>query len=104
MVASNADLLDILKYHNSKESENRNIGWYINKINKIGKEDDYAGSFLAAQMYRNNLNILGLIQRQIKKDDDKIMILMGATHIAMFKDFIQYIPEWELIDLNGVIE
>ena len=97
-------LSEVILHWNTEFEYKRNIGWYVNSINKIGNDNDFAGSWLAANMYRNNLNILSLIQRKVEKQDKKIMVLMGSAHTAMLKDLIRYIPDWEIVDLNTVIK
>lgn len=104
LVEAEADLTDILRHWNSSAEDQRNLGWYVNIINRIGSDDNYAGSNLATNMYKNNLNILGLLQRKVEAKDKRIVVLFGSAHTAMLKDLIRYIPDWKVVDLMSVIE
>ena len=98
------ELIEVILHWNTEFENKRNIGWYVNSINKIGNNNDFTGSWLAANMYRNNLNILSLIQKRVERKDKKIMVLMGSAHTAMLKDLIRYIPDWETVELSTVIK
>jgi len=45
-----------------------------------------------------------IIQKSVEESDERIMILGGNSHIAMFKEFIDYNPEWKPIELKDILK
>ncbi len=43
-------------------------------------------------------------QKTVENEDKRILILSGASHIAMFKDFIDQNPKWKTIELKEIME
>lgn len=104
LVNKKATLVEILKHWDSEQEKKANVGLYINVINKVGSSDNFVGSYLNSEWYKRNLNILSNIQRSIEHEDTKIMILMGAGHTALLEDFIEYIPNWKIINIKEIVE
>ena len=72
--------------------------------NQAGKKDNFIGAYLASEWYKRNLYMYSLIQKSTSLKDDKIMILAGASHIGMFKDFIDKNPEWRTKELKEIMK
>ena len=104
LVNSTKSVTEILYYLNDDKNRKADLGWYLNFANKAGSEKDSVGSFLASEWYRRNLVMYSNIQKQINTNDKKIMILSGASHIAVFKDFISYNPKWNTIELKEIMK
>lgn len=103
IIQSKPSIKEVLRFLNSEENLNRNLGFYLNKINRAGSIEDYAGSYLVSEWYRRNLHIYANIQNRIEPGDQRIMVLMGAGHIAILKDFMEYDDQWDLIALSEVL-
>ncbi|WP_310379218.1 DUF5694 domain-containing protein [Flavobacterium sp.] len=97
------DLLKCLYYFNSAELRERDIPWYVGKINDSDKLGTYVGAFLASEWYRRNLYMLANIQKQTNEGDNRIMILAGASHITMFLDLLKHDGNYKIIELKDVI-
>lgn len=93
-------LLDL----NSKESIAADIGWYIGTANRAGKKDNFVGAFLVSEWYRRNLYMYSLIQKLTEAKDDKIMVLLGASHAGMMREFVKYDPNFEIIELETILK
>jgi hypothetical protein len=93
-------LLDI----NTKASNEDNIGWYLETATKGGTKDNFVGAFLVSEWYRRNLYIYALIQKLTESKDDKIMVLLGAGHTAMIREFVKHNPEFEIVELATVLK
>jgi len=93
-------LLDI----NTKASIEGNIGWYLQTAIKGGKKDNFVGAFLVSEWYRRNLYMYALIQKLTESQDDKIMVLLGAGHTAMIREFVEHNPEFEIVELATVLK
>lgn len=103
LFSSKKPLTDILYYHNDESYRKSDINWYLSVANQGGNKDNFVGSYLASEWYRRNLYMYSIIQKTVEKNDEKIMILAGASHIGMFKDFIDKNPEWKTTELKEII-
>ncbi len=104
MFASNKLLSEILFYNNDQENRKLDINWYLSVANQGGTKDNFVGAYLASEWYRRNLYMYSIIQKTIEKNDKKIMILAGASHIGMFKDYIDKNPEWKTTELKDIMQ
>ncbi|MFZ0597596.1 MAG: DUF5694 domain-containing protein [Flavobacterium sp.] len=93
-------LLDI----NTKASNDDNVKWYLETAIKGGKTDDFVGAYLVSEWYRRNLYMYALIQKLTESKDDKIMVLLGAGHTAMIREFVEHNPEFEIVELATVLK
>jgi Family of unknown function (DUF5694) len=74
----------------NKISERRSdIGGYITQFNRAGGLDNFVGAYLNSEWYKRNLYMYALMQKYIEEKDTKVMVLLGSSHIAMFKEFIE---------------
>jgi hypothetical protein len=103
LFSSNKTLSEILFYENENTKRKEDINWYLSLANQGGDKGNFIGAYLASEWYRRNLYMYSIIQKEIVEKDDKIMILAGASHIAMFKDFMDYNPEWKAIELKEIM-
>lgn len=104
LVISTKSVTEILYFLNDDKNRKNDLAWYLNFANKAGSEKDSIGSFLASEWYRRNLIMYSNIQKQINNKDKKIMILSGASHIAVLKDFIGYNPKWKAVELKEIMK
>lgn len=101
---SNKTLSEFIFYYNEQQYRKEDINWYLSLANQGGELNNFVGSYLTSEWYRRNLQMYAIIQKSIEKKDKKIMILGGSSHIAMFKDFIDYNPNWKTIELKEIMK
>jgi hypothetical protein len=101
---SKYSLTELLKDYNTKEWNAAGVKWYIQKANKAGKTDNFVGAYLVSEWYRRNLYMYSLIQKLTENKDDKIMVLLGAGHTAMLREFIKYDSDFEIVELATVLK
>lgn len=101
---SKYSLTKLLLDYNSKESVAEDLGWYLGIGNVAGKTDNFVGAFLVSEWYRRNLYMYSLIQKLTEAKDNKIMVLLGASHAAMMREFIKYDPNFEVIELETILK
>ena len=104
LVQEEKSLVEIFNYLNSPEQRRFDLGAYLNAINKAGNLDNTIGSFLASEWMKRNIYTYGLIQKYIDKEDKQIMILMGASHIAVLENLIRFNPKWKVVELSTIME
>lgn len=93
-------LLDL----NSKKSIAEDLEWYIGTANRAGKNDNFVGSYLVSEWYRRNLYMYSLVQKLTDAKDTKVVVLLGASHAAMIREFIKYDPNFEIIELETILK
>lgn len=103
LFSSNKSLSDIIFYHNDKKFRQSDINWYLSIANQGGVKNNFVGAYLASEWYRRNLYMYSIIQKTVESEDKRIMILGGASHIGMFKDFIDKNPEWKTTELKEIM-
>jgi hypothetical protein len=93
-------LLDL----NSKESIKIDREWYLGIANRVGTVDNFVGAYLVSEWYRRNLYMYSLIQKLTEAKDDKIMVLLGASHAAIIREFVKNDPNFEIVELAAILK
>ena len=104
LIAEKKPLKEILYFLNDETQRKIDLSWYLNGANKGGDLNTSVGSFLASEWIKRNIYSYGLILKYTEPTDERIMILMGASHIAVLENLIAYHPEWEKIELKTLME
>ena len=103
LVQSGASLTDILLAQNTQTYRNADLGFYTNLLTKAGEPNNFIGADVAAQWYKRNIYMYSLIQKKISPDDQKVMIILGASHIAALEVFFKLNPAYKIVELADVI-
>jgi len=104
LFSSDKTLSEIIFHFNEEKYRRDDINWYLSLANQGGELENFVGSYLTSEWYRRNLHMFSIIQKSIENKDKRIMILAGSSHIAMFKDFIDYNPDWTTVELKEIME
>lgn len=96
-------LKELLLDFNTRQSDNFSMQWYFGTASRGGKQDNFAGAFLVSEWYKRNLYMYSLIQKLTEAKDNKIMVILGAGHIAMLREFIKFDPEFEILELKDIL-
>ncbi len=93
-------LLDFFKFQNSDKVIERMHGHYV----LDDKYDDYKSmdGWLLLNWYSRNLRIIKNMHRIETKEDDRIMVLFGAGHMAILKHQLESTPEYELVKFSDL--
>lgn len=67
-------------------------------LTHAGTEDGYEGADEAAKYYQRNLRMYSNLNRIDLDEDDRVFILMGASHTAFFRDFMSRDPKYKMVD------
>ncbi|MCR4030568.1 MULTISPECIES: DUF5694 domain-containing protein [Flavobacterium] len=97
-------LQEMMLYYNTKQAENENLRWYLEVANRAGNPDDFTGPSLVSNWYKRNLYMYSLIQKLTESTDNKIMVLVGAGHAAVIREYIMHDPVFEIVDLSTVLK
>lgn len=80
------NLTEFYIYMNSDEFDNLNKNLYLEYINKMGSASNPIGSNVVATWWHRNFKIMRNIDA-ITENGDRIFVLFGQGHTAIFKDF-----------------
>ncbi len=93
-------LLESFKYSNSEESLNYTFSGNFSADFVL---DGYTGAdVMSIYWFNRNLRTVRNIQEITENEEDRILVLMGAGHIALLKQFFIASPEYEVIDFNSL--
>jgi hypothetical protein len=97
-------LTQILLDYNTPESLAANKGVYLNLLNRAGNVGNFAGSYLVSEWYRRNLYMYSILQKTVTPTDGSVLVVVGAGHAAMMREFVQYDARFQLKELKDVIK
>lgn len=86
----------IYKFLNDKEINELQHSTSFLAFNEIGSGEDSVGVDFVASWYKRNLHIFANL-KNIAKEEDRILVLYGAGHLKLLRDFIN-----DSSDLNYV--
>lgn len=88
---------------NEKSSRDFDLASYITFFNTAGENNDFTGPNLVANWYKRNLLMFSFVQKFTEKNDNKIVILVGASHAALFKHFIDLDENLKVVELKDIL-
>jgi len=91
-------LLDRLKLANTNLYLDFLITVNADALTHAGSKEGFEGADEAAKYYQRNLRMYSNLNRIALKDDDRVFILMGASHTAFFRDFISRSPKYKMVN------
>lgn len=98
-LAFSLPLIKYLRYLNSPEKQARSIGrWLITTKRGTNLEPIGADGFIT-RYFNRNVRIYANIQRIVENQEDRILIIYGATHMYMLKHLFAASPEFDLKDI-----
>lgn len=94
---SNKSVIEAFRYFNSKEFyEEQHSDFYLYQT-QIGAGDNYCGANVLIDWYKRNIYIFSNLL-SIAKPGDRILVLYGAGHCKILRDFINSYNEFELVE------
>ena len=91
-------LLDRLKMMNHDLFLDFLITVNADMLTHAGSKNGFEGADEAAKYYQRNLRMYSNMNRLDLKEDDRVFILMGASHTAFFRDFISRSPKYKMVE------
>ncbi|WP_273378606.1 DUF5694 domain-containing protein [Symbiobacterium thermophilum] len=89
-------VLGLLRYLNSPDHDAMH-GVYL-QIAAVGAGASYVGARLVADWYRRNLFMFSHIADLARQPEDRILVLVGAGHRPLLRQFITESPDLEYVD------
>ncbi len=97
-------LTQLLLKHNEPAYRDWDLGLYIEVFNQAGDKDNFVGAYLVSEWYRRNLYMYSLVQKLTESKDQRVMVLLGASHAALFKKFIELDSNFKVVELKDVLK
>lgn len=85
-----------LRYYNSPDFYVKDHNFYLYS-NQVGAGDTYVGVENLLAWYNRNLHIFSNLQ-DITSDNDRVLVLFGAGHCAILRQFIESYSTMELVE------
>lgn len=95
---NNLNLLEKLKQMNHDRFLDFLITVNADMLTHASTKDNFEGADEAAKYYQRNLRMYSNLNRIKLKEDDRVFILMGASHTAFFRDFISRSPKYKMVN------
>lgn len=92
------NLLDKLKLTNHNLYLDFLITVNADMLTHAGTKDAFEGADEAAKYYQRNLRMYSNLNRLELNENDRVFILMGASHTAFFRDFISRSPKYKMVN------
>lgn len=92
------NLLDKLKQTNHDRFLDFLITVNADMLTHVGTKDNFEGADEAAKYYQRNLRMYSNLNRIELTENDRVFILMGASHTAFFRDFISRSPKYVMVN------
>ena len=64
----------------------------------VGSEKGFEGADEATKYYQRNMRMYSNLNRIKLKENDRVFILLGASHTAYFRDFISRSPKFKMVN------
>lgn len=100
---SKQSLTQLLLGYNEPAYRKMDLGLYFSLLNKAGKRENFVGAYLVSEWYRRNLYMYSLVQKLTRSTDQKIMVLVGASHATMFNEFAGWDQTFHPVPLQQVL-
>ncbi|MGD1842438.1 MAG: DUF5694 domain-containing protein [Thermonemataceae bacterium] len=103
-IAEGASLLDLLYYVDGPQAKKLSNRLHNQLPLLAGDTNNFMGAYLTAEWYKRNLYIWSLIQKQTTQQDQRIMVLLGASHTAIIETFIVQNDQWKVYTLSSIMK
>lgn len=98
------DLLDKLKLTNRNRYLDFLIAVNADMLTHVGSLEGFEGADEATKYYQRNLRMYSNLNRIELNEEDRVFILLGASHTAFFRDFISRSPKYEMVNTFEYLE
>jgi hypothetical protein len=101
--ANKYSVLEQLRQMNDWQAQERLHRLYL-LLAEAGKGADYTGADVVAGWYERNLKIAMNVIRTADSPEDRILVIIGAGHVKLLREFLQQSPSIEVVEVNGYLK
>ena len=103
-IESGVSLTELTYFINSKEMRKFSNYFHNDLMLLAGSTKDFSGPLLTSEWFKRNIYMWSLIQKGVTESDERIMVLAGLSHVAMFELFIKENDTWKVKELKEIME
>lgn len=96
--------LEKLKFYNTREGLDIFFNANADILTYNSTQGNFEGADEASKFYRRNLRIFSNINQIPLTKNDRVFIIMGASHTAFINDFMKRSPKYELMDVSKYLK
>ncbi len=100
---NHSTISEFLVYMNTEQMDALNKNLYLEYINKMGSAKESVGSEVVAIWWHRNFKIMRNID-EIAKPGDRILVIFGQGHTAIFKDFYKTRGDYNYEDITSYLQ
>lgn len=97
------NISDYLAYMNSDSNDRLANEVYLKDMLAFGDAESEVGIAASSIWWKRNMYILKNIRETIENDDDRILVIIGAAHRAILKDFIEDLGDLEYVEIGELM-
>jgi len=91
---------EYLLHLNTEERILASHGIYLVGSFKAGVGEEYPGPDSKTAWYNRNLRIFANLQRITEREDERILLIIGAGHLPILRHAVQASPEYALVEVS----
>ena len=91
-------LLEQLKLNNNSQYLDFLMNVNADMLTYVSTENNFEGADEAGKFYLRNLRIFSNLNQIKLEKEDRVFIIMGASHTAFLNDFMKRSPKYELVN------
>jgi len=103
-ISKGTSLVELTSYLNSSELREVSNEFHSKIPLSIGGTDNFIGPFLTSEWYKRNLYMWSLIEKNTDEEDERVMVLVGASHAAIFEQFMAERDKWNETRFEAILE
>jgi len=96
-------LREHLLYLNDPRRALQSHGQYLIDNFEVGTADEYPGVDSKTAWYNRNLRIFANLQRLVESEHERILLIIGAGHLALLQHAAQASPQFQFVELSNVL-
>lgn len=97
-------LLDYLQLMNAEQNLKRTKQLWTTGLVNVGYGEQYLGADLLGRWYRRNVRLFAHAKNLVEADDENLLIVYGGAHKWVLDELFDSSPEFEVVQLNELIE
>jgi pheromone shutdown protein TraB len=101
--ANKYTVVEQLRMMNDLQVQERMHSLYM-LLAEAGKGTDYTGADVVAGWYERNLKIAMNVVRTADSPDDRILVIIGAGHLKLLREFLKESPSVEIVEASSYLK
>ena len=98
-ILNSGTITDLIYHLNSPAEVNKDVSDVLS-ILSYGEPNDTLGVETVSEWYARHIDMWSFVQKSADKNsDNRIVVIMGASHTSLLRQFVQSNPNWQVVEL-----